>query len=100
MGSTVTRDDRGALEELADGIESELASARAHVEGAIAAARSRHLEEAAASLLASSRPNEPLAALSAKTSTSSSAAGRQLEDALRIVRRLPGDTSAAAVERC
>lgn len=98
-GSPSASDDPAVIDKLAHQVESQVAATRSRAHEAIARARSRHMQEAANSLLTSLRPTEPLAEL--KTARASAPAVEvQLDDALRIVRRLPGDAPSSAVERC
>jgi len=92
--------DPDAIDALAQHVESEVAASRGRAQDAIAEVRARHLEESASALLASLRPTEPLAELKRPASATGEAVGSQIEDALRIVRRLPGDASSESVERC
>jgi hypothetical protein len=100
VGSPSASDDPAVIDRLAHQVETEVAAARGRAQDAIAKARSRRLEEAAGELLASLRPTEPLAALKRSAPASTHAVGGQMEDALRIVRRLPGDATPESVERC
>jgi hypothetical protein len=100
VGGSSPSDDPAVIDRLAHQVETEVAAARGRAQDAIAKARSRRLEEAAGELLASLRPTERLAALKRSAPVSTHAVGGQMEDALRIVRRLPGDATQESVERC
>ncbi len=100
VGSPSASDDPAVIDRLAHQVETEVAATRGRAQDAIAKARSRHLEEAAGELLAALRPTEPLAELKRAAPASARAVGGQMEDALRIVRRLPGDATPESVERC
>ena len=99
-GNPSASEDPAVIDQLAHQVETQVAATRGRAQNAIAKARSRHLEESANALLASLRPTEPLAELRALAPASARAVGSNLEDALRIVRRLPGDASPESVERC
>ena len=93
-------DDPAVVEKLAIQLESELVAARTHVQGAISTARARRLDEASAELLDSLRPTEALAELTVHKSSPAPPTAQQLQDALRVGGRLPGETAADVVERC
>lgn len=98
-GSPSASDDPAVIDTLAHQVESNVAATRSRAHEAIARVRSQHMQEAANSLLKSLRPTEPLAELKAHRA-SAPATRVQMEDALRIVRRLPGDAPSSTVERC
>jgi hypothetical protein len=100
VGSSSASDDPAVIDKLAHQVETQVAATRGRAQEAIAKARSQRLEQSATELLASLRPTEPLAELKRLSPPTSRAAGRHLEDAMRIVRRLPGDASSQSVERC
>lgn len=100
VGSPSASDDPAVLDRLAHQVETEVAATRGRAQEAISKARSRQLEESASALLASMRPTEPLAELTRSAPASARAVGGQTEDALRIVRRLPGDALPESVQRC
>lgn len=99
-GTRSASDDPAVIDRLAHQVETQVAATRGRAQEAIAKARTRHLEESASALLASLRPTEPLAELRTSAPASARASGGHLEDALRIVGRLPGDASPESVERC
>lgn len=97
---STTSDDPAVLEAMAIALESNVASSRRGVEEAVASARARRLGETARGLLHLMRPSEPLAELTSRTASEHSPTSRQIDDALRVIARLPGDVPTDIVAAC
>lgn len=96
---TTSSEDPAVVDALATALEGAVASRRRGIEEAVAAARARHLGEAAQELLDSMRPTQPLAKLTSGSAKASQST-KQIEDALRVIGRLPGDALPATVAMC
>jgi hypothetical protein len=93
-------DDPQAVDKVAAQLESEVALARTRAQATICSARARHVDAASADLLASLRPIEAVPELVVRSSSLQLPTAQQLENALNIVGRLPGETTADVFERC
>jgi hypothetical protein len=103
-GVTSRSNNTAALNEAAYSLETELANTRNQVHEAISAARAVHLEKVSVAFLATVRSAEPVVSLSSLPSPRAHRSSeRQVSpevEALRVIRRLPGDATEKAVERC